>query len=33
VPDLWSMVDAMVDDISALGKAVGVETTTASSSG
>jgi WS/DGAT/MGAT family acyltransferase len=33
VPDLWSMVDAMVDDIAALGKAVGVETTTASSSG
>jgi WS/DGAT/MGAT family acyltransferase len=24
VPDLWSMVDAMVDDIGALGKAVGV---------
>ena len=25
VPDLWSMVDAMIDDIGALGKAVGVD--------
>jgi WS/DGAT/MGAT family acyltransferase len=25
VPDLWSMVDAMVEDISVLGKAVGVD--------
>jgi hypothetical protein len=33
VPDLWSMVDAMVDDIAALGKAVGVETTTPVTSG
>jgi len=28
VPDLWSMVDAMVDDIATLGKAVGVDTVT-----
>jgi diacylglycerol O-acyltransferase / wax synthase len=28
VPDLWSMVDAMIDDIAALGKAVGVDVTT-----
>ena len=27
VPDLWSMVDAMVDDIGALAKAVGLEVT------
>ena len=27
VPDLWSMVDAMIDDIGALGKAVGVDVT------
>jgi WS/DGAT/MGAT family acyltransferase len=27
VPDLWSMVDAMIDDIGALGRAVGVDVT------